>query len=314
VVKVLITSRSFGQIGDASRAILHDEGYEVIYNNAPFVMDIFDQQIETVDALIIGAHLITDAQMGRARKLKIIAKHGAGLDNIDLEAAAKYGIKVTNTPGVNANAVADLTMGMMINCSRKLHFGFASVMRGEWQRVIGHDVSKKKLGLLGFGNIAKCVAKRAAGFDMSIITADPHIASIPKEYDNVKRVSFEELIMTADIISVHMPLNEETRNLLNYQSFKKMKKGVIIINTSRGGIIDEADLLKAIREDHVAAAGLDVLSIEPPDNNPLLACNEVFITPHMGMYSYEAIDRVSIICSENIVNALKGKPLQFEVV
>lgn len=307
--KVLITSRSFGQVSDEPNEILKGNNIEAHFNNNPFDEKKFEEEIDQYDGLVIGAHKITRDQMKKAKKLKIIAKHGAGLDNIDLEAAKDMGIKVTNTPGTNSNAVADVAFGLIIDSARKISKGAKDVKAGNWERIIGVDVYGKTLGLVGFGAIAKNVAKRAKGFDMKVYAYDPFIKEAGKEYEYVKLATFEEVIKKADFLSVHVPLNDKTKNLINKEVMLKMKKGSYIINTSRGGTVNEAHLYEMIKDGQIAGAGLDVTEKEPPDKSPLLTLDNVTITPHIGMYSIEAINAVSTICAHNVANLFNNKDL-----
>jgi D-3-phosphoglycerate dehydrogenase len=287
---------------------------ELDYNNDPFDIDLFESEIENYDALIIGAHTITKEQMKKAKKLKLIAKHGAGLDNIDINGAKELGIKVTNAPGTNSNAVADITFGLIIDCARKISVGASDVKSGKWKKLVGVDVYGKSLGLIGFGSIAKGVAKRAKGFDMKVLAYDPFIKNGDKEHDFVEFTSFENVVKNADYLSVHVPLNEETKNLINNEVMMKMKKGSFIINTSRGTIVNEKDLFNAVSNGHIAGAGLDVTEVEPPVGSPLLNMDNVVILPHLGMYSVEAIDAVSILCARNVYNCFNSKELINEII
>lgn len=306
--KVLITSRSFGQVSDKPLNILKENGMEVVFENKTYDEKKFNNIIGDYDALIIGSHQFSEIAMKNAQKLKIVCKHGAGLDNIDLKLAKEHNIIVTNTPGTNSNAVADLAFSLMLDVARKISFGASQVKKGAWEKIIGLDVYKKNLGLIGFGSIARNVAKRAIGFDMDVYAYDPFIKKLPKEFSNVKLVSFEEVLKKADFLSIHVPLTDETKSLIAKDQMKMMKKGSFIINTSRGGIVNEADLYDFLREGHLAGAGLDVTEKEPPTGSPLLTLDNVTIVPHIGMYSKEAINAVSMICAQNIVKIFNGEP------
>jgi D-3-phosphoglycerate dehydrogenase len=305
--KVLITSRSFGQVSDEPLNILKENGIEVDFQNESYDEEKFINIIGEYDALIIGAHKFSEKAMQKAKKLKIVCKHGAGLDNIDLELAKKYNLRVTNVPATNSNAVADLAFGLMLDVARKISFGANGVKNGVWGKIIGTDVCYKTLGLIGFGAIARNVAKRAAGFGMKVLAYDPFVSTLPEEFSHVKLVSFEEVIKQADFLSIHVPLNEKTRNLINREQMTMMKKGSFIINTSRGGIVNEADLYECLKIGHLAGAGLDVTEQEPPKGSPLLTLDNVTIVPHIGMYSKEAINAVSLVCAKNVVKVLNGE-------
>lgn len=314
--KVLITSRSFGQIGDASLNILREAGLEITNMGADFDPERFSAIIPEFDALIIGAHDFSEADMERCPNLKIICKHGAGLDNIHLEKAKELGIAVCNAPGTNSNAVADLTFGLMLGVARKICSASQAVRQGVWQRAIGEDVCGKTLGLLGFGAVAKNVARRAKGFGMQVLAYDPYVTAVPEEFtDFVRLCELDEVISGCDFLSIHIPLTEQTRNLISAEALGKMKLGAYLINTARGGIVDEQALYEALKAGHLHGAAMDVVATEPmPADHPLLSLDNVVVTPHMAMYSREAIDAVSLICARNVAAALQGGELQFRVV
>jgi len=305
--RVLITSRSFGQVSDEPLDILKENGMEVDFLNEAYDEQKFLNTIGNYDALIIGAHEFSEKAIKKAVKLKIVCKHGAGIDNIDLGAAKKCNLCVTNVPATNSNAVADLAFGLMLDVARKISFAASEVKSGLWKNVIGTDVCNKTLGLVGFGAIARNVAKRAAGFGMSVLAYDPYVAALPKGYSNVRLASFEEVIKQADFLSMHIPLNDETRNLIDKKQLAMMKRGSFIINTSRGGIINENALYEYLKNGHLAGAGLDVTEKEPPTGSPLLTLDNVTIVPHIGMYSREAINAVSTVCARNVVKMFKGE-------
>lgn len=305
--KVLITSRSFGQVSEEPLNILKENGIEVDFQNDEYNEEKFQSIIGNYDALIIGAHEFSSKAMEKAKKLKIICKHGAGLDNINLEAARKYNIRVTNVPATNSNAVADLAFGLMLDVARKISFAASRVKDGLWERVIGTDVCYKTLGVIGFGAIGKNVAKRAGGFGMKVLAYDPYVTDLPDGFPHVSLVTFEDVIKQSDFISVHVPLNDATRNLIGREQMEMMKKGAFIINTSRGGIVNEEALYEYLKNGHLAGAGLDVTEKEPPTDSPLLTLDNVTVVPHIGMYSKEAINAVSVICARNVVKMLNNE-------
>lgn len=311
-MKVLITSRSFGEISREPYEILEKAGIRAVKLEGSYDREKFAKELSDSDALIIGAHKLEEEAVRNAPKLKIVCKHGAGLDNIDLDMAKRYGITVTNVPGTNSNAVADLAFGLMLSVARGITGAACAVKNGNWGKYIGTDVCGKRLGLVGFGAIARNVARRARGFRMEVWAYDPYVTELPEEFADVKLKSFEELLPACDFLSFHVPLTDATRGLLSAEGFAKMKPGSIVINTSRGGVVDEEALLAALQSGRIAGAGLDVLSVESADT-PLAALDNVVITPHIGMYSKEAISAVSLICAENAAAALTGGELKFVV-
>lgn len=315
-MKVLITSRSFGKIGDTAQRILEEGGIEIVNKSVNFDQAEFERIIPEFDALIIGAHEFEEKDMERCSKLKIICKHGVGLNNIHLEKARELGIAVTNAPGTNSNAVADLTFGLMLSVARKISHSSALVKEGIWKSHIGEDVCGKTVGLLGFGAIARKVANRAKGFDMGVLAYDPYIKELPEEYKGfVTLCSLEDVIRGCDFLSVHLPLTEETKNMISAKELSMMKPGSYLINTARGGIVNEMDLYEALKSNHLNGAAMDVVENEPMTaDHPLLSLPNVVVTPHIGMYSKEAISAVSEICAKNVVACLTGQPLCNQVV
>lgn len=306
--RVVVTSRSFGQVSEEPMNLLLQEGLAVDRVNESGLLNEhqFKNLIASYDGMIIGADLLTAAVLKDASRLKIICKHGTGVDNIDLQKARELGIPVTNVPGMNADAVADATIGLMLDVARKLSYAARRVREGKWERIIGTDVGGKTLGILGFGAVGRRVAKRALGFGMRILVFDPFLTTLPEEMEGCTKVTLDELLSAADFVTVHVPLSGETKYLLNATRMAQMKQGAILINTSRGGIVDEDALYKSILRGHLAGAGLDVLEHEPAIGNPLLELDNVTIIPHIASYSVEAINAVSMVCARNIVKALRG--------
>lgn len=307
--KVLITSRSFGSSSDIPFQILNKAGIGYTLMGADFDEEKFTEIVPEYDALIIGAHMFYPNDMKRCPKLKIICKHGVGLDNIYLDDAKELGITVTNVPATNSNAVADLTFGHILNVSRGISISNMRVHNGVWKPYIGRDVYKKVLGLVGFGAIAKNVARRAYGFDMQVLVYDPFVKEVSDEFkDYVQLVDFEILVKESDIVSIHAPLTDETKNLFDEKTIYNMKKEAYLINLGRGGIINETDLYICMKANHLAGAALDVLEVEPMTrDNPLLTLENLVVTPHIGMYSSEAIAAVSIVCAQNVAKKLQDQ-------
>src|SRR4030066_216215 len=238
-----------------------------------------------------------------ADRLKVIGRAGIGLDNVDLPAATKKGIVVMNTPQENAIAAAEHTIAMMLSISRKVPQATASMRAGKWEKkkFMGVELYQKTLGLVGIGVIGTIVVDRARGLKMKVIGYDPYLSPEVAEKKGVELVSFDELLARSDFISVHTPLTDETRRLIDQSAFKKMKDGVILINCARGGIINEKDLYDAIQGGNVSGAALDVFEKEPAIGNPLLELEEVITTPHLGASTGEAQENVSIAIAQQVV-------------
>ena len=315
-MKILITSRSFGKINDEPRRILEAAGFEIDMRGSNFDQEEFERIIPEYDALIIGAHPFPAKLLEKCSKLKIICKHGVGLDNVPVEKCRELGIAVCNTPGTNSNAVADVTFGLIIAASRNIVSCSEDVRKGEWKMEVGVDVYQKTLGVMGYGAIAKNVIRRAKGFNMGVLIYNHRPRELDEEFKDYARfVSLEELYAKSDIISVHLPLNEDTKNMIDAEQFEKMKDGVILVNTARGGIVNEDALYNACITGKVRSCAMDVLAKEPiSEDNPLRNLRNVVITPHLGMYSKEAINAISIMCAENVAAIFNGKELRNRVV
>ncbi len=263
--------------------------------------------IPEYDAIIIRSETKLKADIIEAgSRLRVIGRAGIGLDNVDLPAATKKGIVVMNTPQENAIAAAEHTIALMLSISRKVPQANASLKAGKWEkkRFMGVELYQKTLGLIGIGVIGTIVADRARGLKMKVIGYDPYLSPEVAEKKGVELVSFDELLSRSDFISVHTPLTEETRNLIDQNAISKMKKGVILVNCARGGIINEKDLYEAIRSGKVAGAALDVFEKEPAVGNPLLELEEVIGTPHLGASTEEAQENVAIAISQQVVDYL----------
>ena len=306
--KVLITSRSFGKISNEPLDILTGAGFEVTMKGKDFDQAEFEAMIPDYDALIIGAHEFPEAVMERCPKLKIICKHGAGLDNIHLEKAKELGIAVCNVPGTNSNAVADLTFGLMLAVARNIVSTNRWVHEGRWQTAIGVDVCGKTLGLMGFGAIAKNVARRASGFGMKVLAYDLYPNDSGKAI--AEYVALDTLLAQSDVVFLHCNLTADNEKMINKASIAKMKDGAILINNSRGQLIDEQDVTDALKAGKLAAAGLDVVYTEPiRADNPLLTAPNCIITPHMSWGAKEARQRIMDCTADNIRAYLDGAPI-----
>ena len=246
-------------------------------------------------------------------KVGFIQKFGMGLDNIDLDAAAKNGILVANVLGANSASVAEVALLHILNAMRKFEVCTDKIKAGSWPPPPqGRELDGKTVGLLGFGNIAKNLARMLSGFRVKILAYDPYVTDV-SAYPNVTLVeSREALFADSDIVSLHIPCTPETRNSINKTLFDRMKPGSYLVNTCRGGVIREEDLVEALRSGRISGAGLDVLAQEPPaQDNPLLHMENVTITSHMGAETREAIDRSLEIMAQAIDDYLDGKTPKF---
>lgn len=278
--------------------------YEVKTNLSP---EELKEIIGGYDAIIIRSETKLKADViEAAQRLRVIGRAGIGLDNVDIPAATKKGIVVMNTPQENAIAAAEHTIALMLSIARKIPQATASMRAGKWEKkkFIGVELYQKTLGLVGIGVIGTIVADRARGLKMKVIGYDPYLSPEVAEKRGVELVSFDELLSRSDFISVHTPLTEETRNLIDHRAIEKMKKGVILINCARGGIINEKDLYEALQSGKVAGAALDVFEKEPAIGNPLVELEQVVSTPHLGASTEEAQENVAIAIARQVVDYL----------
>ena len=257
--------------------------------------------------VVRSATKVTAEIIEAADNLRVIGRAGTGVDNIDTQAATKKGIVVMNTPGGNTVTTAEHAVSMLMALARKIPQATASMRKGEWEKkkFEGTEITGKTLGILGVGNIGSVVADRAQGLRMNVIAYDPYLSQETANRMGVLPVALDDLYKQSDFISIHVPLTNETKNLVNRDAFAKMKKGVKIIDCARGGIVNEKDLSDAIKEGIVSGAAMDVFEKEPtPPDNPLLGLEEVILTPHLGASTAEAQENVAIAIAEQIVEYL----------
>lgn len=298
---------------------LSDESLEVFRKRPGFEVTVktglderqLVEEIPGYDALIVRSGTkVTKPVIDAASKLKVIGRAGVGLDNIDVEAAKARGIAVMNTPLGNVNSAAELTAGLMVCLARSIHKCHASMARGEWDRKshIGTELKGKTLGIIGVGNVGRILAKIAAGFSMKVIGVDNFKSADDLRALGVEKVEMDELLKRSDFISIHLVLVPETRYILDMPQFAKMKDGVFIINAARGGLINEAALVEAIKSGKVAGAAIDTWESEPPGKeNPLVQMPQVLMTPHIGAHTKEAQENVGIEIANKVIDALTTK-------
>jgi len=269
--------------------------------------------IPEYDALIVRSETkVTKAVLDVAVKLKAIGRAGVGVDNIDVAEATKKGIIVLNAPEGNTVAATEHTMAMMLALARNIPQAHASLKNGQWLRskMMGVEMRGKTLGILGLGRIGSGVAKRALAMEMHVVAYDPFISAAQAKTMGIKLVELAEVFPVADFITLHLPKTAETKNLLNKETFAKMKPGVRIINCARGGVINEGDLAVAVEQGIVAGAAIDVFEKEPVDfDNPLLKLDQVIVTPHLGASTAEAQVGVAVDVAIGIIAVLKGEPI-----
>lgn len=314
--KIISTSPTFGKYSKEPLELLRRNDCEIIFlsekQNPSFRSEFLSALIDA-DALILGFEKITEDVLAYAPKLKIIAKHGTGVDNIDISAAQKRGIVVANAQGANRHAVADFVFGLMLSLSRKIGESSREVKNGKWINIIGNDIYGKTLGIIGTGKIGKEVIRRAIGFNMDIIAFDLYPDPTLEQLNLVKYVPFKSIIQSADFITIHTDFNNRSASMIGKNEFDQMKNEAFLINTARGGIVDEDALYEALHSKKIKGAALDVFQAEPIEKNKLLELDNFIATPHIAGYSEEALAEVGFITARNIINVLTGLNSVYEV-
>jgi len=304
--KVVITDCDHGSIEEEKREFGRI-GAELILAQIKEEEDLI-RVCKDADGLLNQYALLTRKVLEKLPKCKVIGRYGVGIDSVDLKAATDLGIIVANVPDYCVDEVADQALSLILALIRKTVFFDQKVKSDQWDFRQGrpiHRIKGKTLGLIGSGRIGLEVAKRISGFGVRVVTFDPYLQ---KTLEGVELMDFDTVLKESDFISIHCPLNESTRHLLGEKEFQKMQKKPLIINTSRGPIIDEAALIQALIKRQVSGAGLDVLEKEPPDpQNPLLKMENVIIAPHISFYSEESISELKRRTAENVSSVLLEK-------
>ncbi len=310
VWKILITDGL-----DSDGIAILKKSAEVVEMNGIDPEDLLKQVVD-FDALIVrGRTKVSPAVFEAAKNLKVVGRAGVGVDNIDLAAAKAHGVAVVNSPVATTTAVAELTMALMLNAVREISRADSSMKAGKWlkKEFEGVELSGKTLGIIGFGRIGAAVAKRSAAFDMSVLGYDPMVPADEIVKRGGNPVSMDDLLKQSDFITMHLPLSDETKGLINAGAFAKMKKGVYLICAARGGVIDETALLEALNSGKVAGAALDVFVTEPPGMTDLVTHPKLVCTPHLGAQTVEAQQRASKDIADEVLAALNGLSLRWKV-
>ena len=300
---------------------IHDQGINLLKNNPDYEFEITDNldeenlklKISDCDAVSIRTAKLSNEVINSSKKLKVISRHGVGYDNIDLISSKEKNITLAITATANAVAVAEHVIFMLLNISKRKDMYDKAVRTGNFNnrnklpKTI--ELWNKNILIAGFGRIGQCLIKRCRGFEMNVYVYDPFVSKETVENFGGKKVEdLPEAVKSIDAISLHMPLNDKTKNIINYDLMKNMRKNCIIINAARGGIINEIDLNKALNENLIFGAGLDVFEVEPPDqNNPLLKNNKVFFSPHTAAFTEECMIRMGKETIQNIIDFFDKK-------
>lgn len=311
--KVLITPKSFHKYKEEPLRMLEAEGYEVILNTSGKTLteeEIIEAARTGVKGIIVGVDPLSAEVLDACTDLKAVSKYGVGMDNIDLEHAKARDIQVMNAVGTNSISVAELAIGLMFESSRLLARHIEAVKGAGWDRVMGTELTGKHLAVIGGGQIGKEVAKRARGLQMKVTLYDPYFGDTEflSEYGVERSENFMSLASEADVMTLHLPATDQTRQMMNAEVFSKMKSSAILINTARGELVDEEALYEALVNGEIAAAAQDVYSKEPPEEgDPLVALPNFILTPHLGAFTQEAVERMAITSTKNLLAMLKEK-------
>jgi len=297
------------------RTALEEAVGEVIYRGRIHTSKELQELLPGCHGFIAGLDEIDRAALETADQLKVIARYGVGVDNVDLAAAREKGIVVTNTPGANSGAVAELTIGLMLSLARSIPQANAALRAGTATRVEGISLQGKTIGLLGLGAIGKQVARRLQGFECTILAYDPVPDARFAESHGITLCSQEEVVARSDFLSLHLPVLPETRGMVNADFLARMKPGAFLINTARGELIDETALADALRSGHLRGAALDVFATEPPPpDHPLLALPQVIATPHIGAHTDGAMNMMGWMALQDCLAVLRGEEPAHRVV
>lgn len=305
--KVMIFPSSFGKFSKEPEQILTDAGLSFTkFFKAGMTEDEVIEKLQGYDAVILGLEPMTAKVMKACPQLKVVSRYGVGMDNVDQAAAKELGIKTFNTPGANANAVADYTFGMILDLARSISTANRDLKRGEWNKYTGYPVYGSTLGIIGLGAIGKGMARRAKGFNMRVMAYDVYWDEAFVQEYGVEKASLEEIYEQADFITLHTALTPQTRDMISMEQLKKMKPTAFVINCARGGLVNEADLAEALKAGEIAGAGIDAFCSEPPTGSPLLEMDNVIAAPHIAGSSIDGINTMACMSARNCVKGLNG--------
>jgi len=309
-MKVLVTPTSMGPGSDsAALRKLREFAETIVFNpgGKPLGEDELIPLLDGCDGCVAGVDYFTAKVLNSSPRLRVVSRYGVGVDRVDLAAARARGVVVCNTPGANSQAVADLTFGLLLSLARGIPALDRETRKGSWPRSCGVELFGKTLGILGLGAVGKAVARRALGFSMKVIAHDPLMDEDFARANGVVAASFDRVIREADFLSLHMPFTERDRNVISREAMGAMRKGALIVNTARGGLIDEAAAYDLLREGHLGGLGLDVYETEPPPRSPLFELENVVVTPHTAAHTVEATQAMADMSAQNLIDVLSGR-------
>ena len=310
-MKILVTPTSFKPDSESpAMKKLKSFAGSLVFNpvGKPLSEDELIPLLEGCEGCIAGLDYYTARVLESAKSLKVISRYGVGVDRVDIEAAKAKNIVVCNTPGANTQAVADLAFALLLSAARKVPILDRKTREGLWPRSNGTELYGKTIGIMGLGAIGRAVARRATGFSMKIVAYDPFMNNEYAEANGIVPADFDTVIREADFLSLHLPLTDETRHIISADVMRAMKKGAIIVNTARGGLIDEDAAYKLLASGHLGGMGLDVYEEEPPQKSPLFELENVVLTPHTSAHTAEATEAMADMSVQNLIDLLSGKP------
>jgi len=313
-MKVMITATSFSEVSREPEDRLVAAGYELMHNpyGRPMTPEELRPLLKGIDAVAAGVDQWFPPAFDEADRLKVLARHGAGMDCVDVAECTKHGIVVANIPGANAEAVADMSFALMLAVARHVPEGDRTTKAGQWINTYGVDVYGATLGLFGMGRIGKGVARRGRGFNMRILAYDPYFDErFAAEVGVERAASLEQVMREADFVSIHAPLSDQTRKIINADRIGLMKPTAVLVNTARGAIIDEEALADALEAGRIFGAGLDVYATEPPTQSRLLKCQRAVTMPHNSSNTPGALRAMGDGVVDAIIAVFEGRRPQY---
>ncbi|MCX2730133.1 phosphoglycerate dehydrogenase [Saccharopolyspora sp. NFXS83] len=305
--RVLITTPTFGRFSAQPQEIL-DAAAEVVrpQPSRALTREELLEHAPHAEALIVGMDSIDAEVLDAAPRLRVVAKHGVGVDTIDVAAARERGVRVVCAPGSNSRAVAELAFGLMLAAARGIGHSHADVVGGGWPKLFGPELAGRTLGVLGFGRIGRILGDYARAFGMTVRAYDPYLPAEVFAEHGAEAVDFAGCVAGSDFLSLHLPGDPAAPPLLDRAALESMRRGAILVNTARGGLVDEAALAELLHSGHLGGAGVDAFSVEPPAGNPLLSAPNAVLTSHLGACSHEANQQMGRMVAEDVVRVLTG--------
>jgi D-3-phosphoglycerate dehydrogenase len=307
--KILVTARSFRKAEGPHKQILRLAGYTLVEtpNDQPMTAAEIGPWLSGVDAAILGLDVVDAQALQGASALRVISRYGVGYDSVDLAAATRCGVVVTITPGANAVSVAELTIALLFALARSIPYHDRVAKQGKWSRIQGIELTGGTIGLVGLGRIGREVAHRCRGLGMQVFGYDPLLTTEQMLALGVAPASFELLLANSDVVSLHLPLTAETRLMIDAAAVAKMKPTAYLINTARGGLVDEDALYDALAHKRLAGAACDVFAQEPPESAGLVSLENFIAAPHIGSATAQTTSRMGLMAAENALAVLRGE-------